>query len=56
MERKSTKAAKKMPANFQEHKIRFLDPITTAVMTHDSPSDLIINIDETSLINGGSCR
>ena len=39
-----------MHANFQEHKTRFLDPITTAVMTHDIPSDLSINIDETSLM------
>ena len=49
MKRKSTKAAKKLPANFQEQKQRFLDLIASAVKTHDIPSDLIINIDETGL-------
>ena len=49
VKRKSTKAAKKLPANFQEQKQRFLDLIASAVKTHDIPSDLIINIDETGL-------
>lgn len=50
VKRKATKAAKKLPDDFQEQKRRFLDQISKAVKTHNIPSDLIIDIDETGVV------
>lgn len=50
VKRKATKAAKKLPDDFQEQKRRFLDQISKAVKTHNIPSDLIVDIDETGVV------
>lgn len=47
--RKGTKAAKKLPSNFDELKTGFLERISTAVRTHHIPPELIVNVDETGL-------
>ena len=49
VKRKSTKAAKKLPADFDDQKERFLSRIGAAIRTHNIPGELVINIDETPL-------
>ena len=45
--RKGTKAARKLPKDFEEVKVRFLDQVSHAITTHSIPSDLVINWDQT---------
>ena len=49
VKRKATKAAKKVPENFEEIKTNFLSEITKVVREHKIPDHLIINMDKTGL-------
>ena len=49
VKRKATKAAKKIPSNFQEVKDGFLQRIKSTVQAHSIPHNLIVNVDETGL-------
>ena len=43
VKRNATKAARKLPPNFEELKMQFLERITTAVKEENIPDDLILN-------------
>ena len=47
--RKGTKAARKLPQNFDEQKADFLQCITNTVKKHKIPDELIINFDQTGM-------
>ena len=49
VERKGTKAAKKLPEDFPQQKAAFLKQISDVIKKHAIPDDLIINLDETPL-------
>ena len=49
VKRKGTKAAKKLPDNFQHVKEDFLHRIKATVEEHDIPSCMVVNLDETAL-------
>ena len=49
VKRKATKAAKKLPEDFEQVKAAFLQNISAVVKEHKIPDELIINLDETPL-------
>jgi hypothetical protein len=49
VKRKGTKAARKVPANFQEQKAEFLGKVADRVEEHTIPKELVINFDQTGL-------
>lgn len=51
VKRKATKFAKKVPPTFDKDKIQFLDLLSTTIAAHQIPEELVINIDETSLVS-----
>jgi hypothetical protein len=49
VQRKATKAARKLPTDFDAVKSEFLRKVVDCVKEHDIPADLVVNIDQTGV-------
>ena len=49
VKRKGTKAAKKLPDDFAQVKLRFMSRVCEKVKAHQIPPELVLNLDETGL-------
>jgi hypothetical protein len=51
VKRKATKAARKLPPDFPDIKLGFLQRIKDEVVTNSIPLALVLNFDQTSLVS-----
>lgn len=48
--RKGTKAARKLPFDFEEQKITFLSDVRDIISEHSIPEQLVLNFDQTNIM------